>query len=503
MKCRFPQGNLMKFRWLPLLFLTLFVATHAQAEDKPNVLWIYLEDVSGWFSCYGDKVIETPNIDALAADGVRFDRFYVSAGVCSAMRSGTIVGMMQTSVGAHNHRSCRATFRGKSMGEYDKNVLPESVKPVPQIFKEAGFYTFNEGTGKDDFNFEWDSKELYDRAAGPEFKGAKDGTDWSGRAEGQPFFGQIQLMGGKYKKLKPVTDRAKVPVPPYYPDVPEVRESIAYHYDCLLKVDAEVGKIVAGLKRDGLYENTYIMMFSDHGYGLHRHKQMVYDGGIHMPLTVSGPNIAGKAVRDDLVSSIDLAPASLALVGLPIPKSMEGHNFMAHGFTPRDYVISARDRCDFTIEKIRAVVTPKFKYLKNYTDDRPFMQPTYKDGWGVTKKFRSMMAAGEMNETQMLFFRMDGKEPEEFYDLANDPNEINNLAKDPKYAADIEAHRKILADWIAETGDQGQAIESDLGLLSALKRWGDSCVNPEYDKVRHLLKETKEAEPKKKKKKKQ
>ena len=113
------------------------------------------------------------------------------------------------------------------------------------------------------------------------------------------------------------------------------------------------------------------------------------------------------------------------------------------------------------------------------------------------------MAAGEMNETQMLFFRMDGKEPEEFYDLANDPNEINNLAKDPKYAADIEAHRKILADWIAETGDQGQAIESDLGLLSALKRWGDSCVNPEYDKVRHLLKETKEAEPKKKKKKKQ
>ncbi|MDC0322882.1 sulfatase-like hydrolase/transferase, partial [Verrucomicrobiales bacterium] len=284
----------MKFRWLPLLFLTLFVATHAQAEDKPNVLWIYLEDVSGWFSCYGDKVIETPNIDALAADGVRFDRFYVSAGVCSAMRSGTIVGMMQTSVGAHNHRSCRATFRGKSMGEYDKNVLPESVKPVPQIFKEAGFYTFNEGTGKDDFNFEWDSKELYDRAAGPEFKGAKDGTDWSGRAEGQPFFGQIQLMGGKYKKLKPVTDRAKVPVPPYYPDVPEVRESIAYHYDCLLKVDAEVGKIVAGLKRDGLYENTYIMMFSDHGYGLHRHKQMVYDGGIHMPLTVSGPNIAGK-----------------------------------------------------------------------------------------------------------------------------------------------------------------------------------------------------------------
>ena len=250
----------MKFRWLPLLFLTLFVATHAQAEDKPNVLWIYLEDVSGWFSCYGDKVIETPNIDALAADGVRFDRFYVSAGVCSAMRSGTIVGMMQTSVGAHNHRSCRATFRGKSMGEYDKNVLPESVKPVPQIFKEAGFYTFNEGTGKDDFNFEWDSKELYDRAAGPEFKGAKDGTDWSGRAEGQPFFGQIQLMGGKYKKLKPVTDRAKVPVPPYYPDNKTVRSDICDYYFEVQRFDREVGELLDRLEKMGELSNTIVVI---------------------------------------------------------------------------------------------------------------------------------------------------------------------------------------------------------------------------------------------------
>ncbi len=479
----------MKSRWFTLFALVALAAFPLSAQDKPNVLWIYLEDVSGWFSCYGDKVIETPNIDALAEDGVRFDRFYTSAGVCSAMRSGTIVGMMQTTIGAHNHRSCRATFRGKSMGEYDKNVLPEGVKPVPQIFKEAGYYTFNEGTGKDDFNFEWDIPTLYDRASKPEFKGAKDGTDWSGRKEGQPFFGQIQLMGGKYRKgVKKVTDRAAVPVPPYYPDVPEVREEIAFHYDCLLKTDEEVGKIVAALKRDGLYDNTYIFMFSDHGYKLHRHKQMLYEGGIRMPLTVTGPKIGGKSVRDDLISSIDIAPASLALAGLPIPETMEGNNFMAHGFDKRNYVISARDRCDYTIEKIRAVVTPKFKYLRNYTDDRPFMQPTYKDGWEVTKKLRAMMAAGEMNETQMIFFDPDGKEPEEFYDLDNDPHEINNLAKDPKFADELERHRQILAEWIAETGDKGQAPESDIGLLCALKRWGDKCVNPEYDRVRHLLK---------------
>ena len=154
-------------------------------------------------------------------------------------------------------------------------------------------------------------------------------------------------------------------------------------------------------------------------------------------------------------------------------------------YTPREYVVSARDRCDYTIEKIRAIVTPRFKYLRNYLTDRPYMQPTYKDPSDVTKKFRQMMADGEMNETQLLFFGPD-RVPEELYDLENDPHEIHNLAKDPKFAAQLKQHRELLAAWIAETGDKGQQPESDVGLRCALKRWGAKCVNPEYDKVREL-----------------
>ena len=96
-----------------------------KAKMNKNVLWIYLEDVSGWFGCYGETLIKTPHIDFLASEGIRFDRFYTPAGVCSATRSAIITGMMQTSIGAHHHRSCRATFRGKDMGEYDKNVNKE------------------------------------------------------------------------------------------------------------------------------------------------------------------------------------------------------------------------------------------------------------------------------------------------------------------------------------------------------------------------------------------
>ena len=137
-------------RHYPLLAL-LFVSSlfPAAAAEKKNILWIYLEDVSGWFSCYGDTVIETPNIDTLASSGIRFDRFYTPAGVCSATRSAIITGMMQTSIGAHHHRSCRPDFRGKSMGEdYDKNTLPAHVVPLPLRFREAGYYTFNEGGGE-------------------------------------------------------------------------------------------------------------------------------------------------------------------------------------------------------------------------------------------------------------------------------------------------------------------------------------------------------------------
>jgi len=474
-----------------LLTISILAAWPTEAADRPNILWIYLEDVSGWFSCYGDEIIETPNIDALANTGTRFDRFYTPAGVCSATRSAIVTGMMQTSIGAHHHRSCRASFRGKDMGEYDKNVL--SIPTIPERFRENGYYTFNAG-GKDDYNFEWSADAIYDfqpsgRGGWPRFlESFVAGECWAGKPEDEPFFGQIQLGGGKLGKRAPKqVDRSIVPVPPYYPDTELVREEIAHHYDCLLETDKQVGQVLQTLEDHGHDEDTIIFLFSDHGMKLHRHKQYLYEGGIHMPLIVAGPGIESGAVRKDLVSGIDVSAASLAAAGLEVPDSMEGRNFLAKDYDPRDFVIAARDRCDYTIEHIRAVVTPRFKYLKNYTHDRPYMQPSYKDGWPVSKEFRRLMAEGKMNEAQLVFFGKT-KDPEELYDLENDPHEIRNLAEDPAYAEVLQRHRRILAGWIEKTGDQGQEPESDIGLLCTLKRWGDKCVNPEYDRVRHLLK---------------
>ena len=202
-----------------------------------------------------------------------------------------------------------------------------------------------------------------------------------------------------------------------------------------------------------------------------------------MPLIVTGPGIQGGQVRKDLISGVDLAPTSLGVSGLPVPGHMEGSNFLAQGYKERQFVVAARDRCDYTIERIRALVTKRFKYLKNYLTDRPYMQPSYKDPWPVSQKFREMMAKGEMNKTQLIFFG-DKKPAEELYDLENDPHEIHNLATDPKFKKELEEHRKLLEGSVEKTGGGGLTPENDDGLIQVLLRWREKCVNPEYEPIR-------------------
>lgn len=457
----------------------------APPTSRPNILWIYLEDVSGWFGCYGERLIETPHLDALAERGVRFTRYYATAGVCSASRSAVITGMMQTSIGAHHHRSGRADFRGQDMGEYDRIDLPDSVVPLPIRLRAVGYWTFNDG-GKDDYNFEWSPTEFYDDVNPKEFGPDRflSGASLKDKPNGVPFFGQVQLAGGKLgKRAAPVIDPTHVAVPPYYPDIPAVRKEIAHHYDCVVETDRQVGQIVAYLNREGLTDSTVIIVVSDHGMGLHRHKQFLYEGGIRMPLIVTGPGVAAGRVRDDLVTGVDITAATLAVAGQDIPPSMEGRDFMADDHRPREFIVAARDRCDWTIDRIRAVVTPRYKYLRNDFPDRPYLQSNYRDVWPVSRAIRAAQAAGVLNATQLAFYG-DARPVEELYDLHADPYELENLAENPAHADALADHRRRLAEWIEATGDRGQQPESEAGLRCVLKRWGDKCVNPEYDRLR-------------------
>jgi len=465
-----------------------------KGPSRPNILWIVAEDMNDLMGCYGHTLVPTPTFDALASRGVRFARAYVPAPVCSACRSAIITGTMQTTLGIHNHRSSRSNATKPEHKDLGMIHLPKGVKTIPELFRAAGYHTFNRG--KTDYNFVYKNSDLY------------SGTSWKD-AGGKPWFGQIQLKGGKSNATMRIATPDKVPVPPYYPDCDVFRATIAKHYNNVHKTDLDVKKVLADLRADGQLDNTIVIFFSDHGMpGGLRHKQFCYEGGLRVPLLVRWPDSAKNAprgrVRQDLVSLIDVAVSTLAMAGIPVPGHMEGRDLFARDFTPREYVIGARDRCDYTIERIRAVITKRYKYLRNFLTDRPYLQPQYRDGRREMITWKQLRKEGKLTPAAAVFVG-DEKPAEELYDLQADPHEVRNLARDPKHKAELERHRALLAKWMKETDDKGQYPESAEGLLQVLYRWGDRCVNPEYAAVRKkygLITAVRKQKPNRKRKKK-
>ena len=469
---------------LPFLTLSNSCSSSANPKQRPNILWIAVEDISPLMSCYGYEANPTPHLDKLAAGGIRFAHTFMPAPVCSACRSALITGMMQTTTGTHNHHSSRS--------KESAIHLPEGVKTLPELFRNAGYFTFNHG--KDDYNFWYDREDLYKGEYTTHKLYGKSGKaiDWNAREQGQPFFGQIQLSGGKHiyktnfkQMVKNPVARDAFDLPPYYPDIPEIREDWAQHLDSIRITDGEVGNILDRLRQDGVLDNTVVFFFSDHGMRLWRHKQFCYESGLHVPFIVSWagrPERLGEVgtVRKDLVNGLDIAASSLALAGIPLPDDMESRDLFAAHFTPRKYVISARDRCDYTIDRIRTVRTRQFRYIRNFFPKRPYMQPNYRDEWDITQLMRRLHAEGKLDAVQDRFWS-DERPAEEFYDVENDPHEIHNLAGLSDYSRELERHRRILDDWIRETGDKGQHSEDKSNLKYMFDWWGDKCINPEYD----------------------
>ncbi|MDA1014305.1 MAG: sulfatase [Planctomycetota bacterium] len=442
-----------------LLLLAIGLTTQIFAE-RPNIVWIIPDDMSANFSCYGETAVATPNVDKLAARGVKFTNAYVTAPVCSTCRSAFITGMYQTSIGTQHHRSGRGTA---------KIHLPKGIKLVPKLFQEAGYHTsitgwpMNRRLGKTDYNFEW-NQSVY------------DGNDWSKRKKGQPFFAQIQTPGGKLrgkdaggwekissaaeKKLGSRTSIDVVKLPPYYPKHPDIVRDWAAYLDSVRMTDVMVGEVVARLEKEGVRDNTLVLFMTDHGISHARGKQFMYDEGLHVPLVIAGPGIQAGTVRDDVVEHIDIAALSLAAAGISVPRTMQARNILAADYVAREAVFAARDRCDETVDHMRSVRTQDFKYIRNFLPNRPYLQPcAYKDAKAILIALREWRRAGKLNDVQQLLFR-DVRPPEELYDVTNDPHEINNLANSPAHAGKLKELRGRLDAWMIETDDKGRAPES-------------------------------------------
>lgn len=452
----------------------LFVLTALPliGASKPNVLWIYVDDMSDWFGCYGHKVVATPNIDALAAEGTRFERAFVPAPVCSSTRSALITGMMQTSLGLHHHRTMF------------KKPLPKEIQAVPTHFQRAGYITFNET--KDDYNFEEPRSHLYSHKFGTRGDFSGD-LEWMAELQGKPFFGQIQLKGGKLggeagQKFpsKSRVDASKIEVPPFYPDTEVFRDAIARHYEQVAVVDSEVGAIISALKKNNLWKNTIVVFFTDHGSPLPREKQNLYEAGLKVPLIFRGPGIPAGEVRNDLVSGIDISSTSLSFLNFPLPKNLEGGDLFDKNYVPRDFVIGARDRLGVAIDRVRTVRTDRFRYIRNYQTDRELYQLQYREDHATLKELRKMYLEGKLTPEQASYHDAAQRSAEEFYDLQRDPYQMKNLATDPAVSDELQRHRNILEKWANETGDKGRLPASKKELEAVYKRAKGKVANPEY-----------------------
>lgn len=469
-------------RWSILALMGWVAATcdaddrASQSSERPNVLWLFAEDTSPWMGCYGDPINEgkTPNIDGLAQSGVRFARAFVPAPVCSACRSAIMVGQNQIRFGAHEHRSSR--------GEA-KIELPDGVKLLPELMKESGYFTFN--LGKADYNFMWDESATYSFS-----HKSREQEIWGQLKDQQPFFGQIQTAGGKNNTDRFPDDRkvdpAEVVVPEDYPQNQLYREVVAQHYDAIRKDDDFIGRVLDQLEQAGLADNTIVVYFGDHGANnLVRHKQMPTEGGLHVPLIVSGPPrfVSTDSVRSDLVNLLDLSATTLAWAGVDQPTWYEGRDLFADDRVPREYVAAAKDRLDHTIDRVRSIRTDRFRYTRNYKLDRVLLQPQYRDPRPFVVDLRTAYADGTLApKLAEIYF---GERPaEELYDVQADPSQVHNLVDDVGHSGSLARHRKLLDDWLAK-GDQGigEESEAELAYQDSGMKWG-TPVNPEYEVVR-------------------
>jgi uncharacterized sulfatase len=439
--------------------LVLTDASLSAEAKRPNILWLTCEDMSANLGCFGDKLAVTPNLDRLATQGVRYTRAFSVAGVCAPSRSGLITGMYPTTLGSHYMR-CEAR-------------LPAEVLAYSEHLRRAGYHCTN--NVKTDYNF-------------PVPKAAWDQNSrtahWRGRPAGKPFFAvfnntvthesQIRAADAAFKKNtarltdKERHDPAKVAVPPFHPDTPEVRRDWARMFDLITAMDRWVGDLLDELDKDGLADDTVVFFYSDHGVGLPRGKRWLYDTGMRVPLIVRfGKNFAHLApdkpgsATDRLVSFVDFGPTALSLAGVKTPANMQGVPFLGeHSGKPREAVYGIRDRMDERNDTTRAVRDRRYKYIRNYHAYKPWAQTLeYMEHMPTMQAWRRLQAAGKLDGPAALWMR-PAKPFEELYDTVEDPHEIRNLADSPAHRATLERLRGLHLAWHRETRDLGLMPEA-------------------------------------------
>jgi arylsulfatase A-like enzyme len=438
----------------------------ASAEPKPNVLLILSDDHSyPHLGCYGNKDVRTPNLDKFAAEGMRFDRAYVSSPQCVPSRATIFTGRSPVDIGMSRFSS----------------PLPRAIKTYPEALRAAGWFT---GVAGRTYHMDGasgtmppETQAVFDKYKLKTFPDRLDFVKIGKieeislgqmrefldlRPSDKPFF--LQLCS--HDPHRPLTTKgpfktnpSKITLPAHYPDTTLVREDLANYYDEIAHFDVFFGEAMAELEKRGLAANTIVIFMGDNGASQFRGKGTLYEFGIHVPLIVRWP---GKAMpgssSTDLISGEDIAPTCLEAAGLPIPPEMTGKSFAkllkGEAYEPRTVVFSERgahgydlpgNTADFDLS--RAVVSKTHKLIYNALGELPYWPVDFykMDFW---KELVAMQKSGTLDAKFEKLYFAPTRSMFELYDLVNDPEEFTNLAGTPQAEA-VETELKAeMHEWM-------------------------------------------------------
>ncbi len=452
--------------------LVLLVSGTVAATQKPNILLIIADDLGPDLGCYGDANKLSPNIDRLAAEGVRFSQAHVTAASCSPSR-----GSIMTGLYPHQHGMYSLAQQGWAR-------MHDDVPKLPNALKKLGYRTAI--IGKTHFEpeeqFEWDFREVDAQKVVMQrdvrWMNAEAGKWLEASPQDKPFFLVMSYVdphrgGGdgrygsdrneKFPRLRlglpenPVTPEAVVPVPYLVVDSPEVRTENADYYACIQRLDTGVGELMAMMESRKLLGNTLVAFLGDHGADLTRGKISAYATATHIPMLVRWPGRAEPGlVRDELVSSIDLFPTFVAAAGgriddarqtgLPLqPLFKKGTvewrdalftEFIAHvpwHYYPRYTILSEG-----------------YQMVHNLASDRenPLEGHNYCYAW-----WEAMKPSYEGTPVRAAYDRVERPPEFELFNLRNDPYLIANLAENPEYRRRVEQMARRMKSWREQTKD--------------------------------------------------
>ena len=431
----------MKFKILGFLLSAAF--NLLGFSERPNIVFFIADDVSqDDFGCYGHPVIKTPHIDSLSANGMRFDNAYLTTSSCSPSRCSIISGRYPHNTGAP---------------ELHVRLPLEQVR-FPELLREAGYYTVlsckNHMFGNKDRAF-----DQITRGGGP-----GNEKDWvshvQDRPKEKPFFFWFASTDAhrswSISEEAPKYDPKDVIIPPYLVDTPVTREDLTCYYHEVSRFDHYIGLVTAELKKEGVLENTMIVVAADNGRPFPRCKSRMYDSGIKTPWVVHFPEvIKNPAITQSLISVIDLSATCLELAGIKSPESIQGRSFLPILKTPETTireVVFAEHNWHVYRNHERMVRFGDYLYIKNNFHNQPNLCYESDDHYPAGEELWKAHAAGKTQPDQQQVFA-NPCPPEELFQVTEDPHQLSNLVEDKKHTKALNQARSLLAKWMEQTGD--------------------------------------------------